>query len=658
MSKTQAAQNARPIDAPTSLGGDSVKTGSANSGANSRNESIRIGSKTLAQIRSDFPILSKQINGHPLVWLDNGATTQRPQVVIDRLKYYYENENSNVHRGAHTLAAASTDAYENARNIVRDFIGAPSSQEIVFVRGTTEAINLVANAYVKPTLQPGDEIIVSIGEKKVKIYISATLRNFFGKNSQISVPESTVRKALANLTSTYPEGEKVLFDENNKLRSFIKIYLNGKNLNVDTFWDARLPDDSEILLLPAIAGGAPIEESQNAHVESLISDERRKAVSFDDSEVERFGKHLMLKDIGVKGQKRIKAAKVVVIGVGALGSPVIQYLAAAGVGTIKAIDFDEITLENLQSQVLHGTRDVKRPKVASAKDKVKNINKNIVFEAVKEQLDASNIEAEIEGYDLVIDCTDNYKARYLINDACALHSIPLVFGAIYQFEGQVGIFNLDGGPCLRCQYPSPPPAGLIPSCAEGGAISPLPGIVGSIQANEALKLILGIGEHLNGKILHVDSLYLTSRILKVQRDCHCPICGNNPTITNVEDIDYEELCGLKTENETPVEGFTPEELAHRIENGDDMTIVDVREPHERAILRFPNAIVIPIGQLVRRQKELDPNKDTIFVCKQGKRSELAINTLREAGYTGPLYNLKGGIDAMKDIMFSHEGAWL
>ena len=453
----------------------------------------------------------------------------------------------------------------------------------------------------------------------MRIYISATLRNFFGKNAQVSVPENTVRKALANLISTYPEGEKVLFDENNKLRSFIKIYLNGKNLNVDTLWDATLEDDSEILLLPAIAGGAPIEESQSKHVESLISDERRKEVAFDDSEIERFGKHLMLKDIGVKGQKRIKAAKVVVIGVGALGSPVIQYLAAAGVGTIKAIDFDEVSLENLQSQVLHGTRDVKRPKVASAKDKVKNINKNIVFEAVKEQLDASNIEAEIEGYDLVIDCTDNYKARYLINDACALHGIPLVFGAIYQFEGQVGIFNLE---------------------------------------NEALKLILGIGEHLNGKILHVDSLYLSSRIFKVERDCHCPICGNNPTITNVEDIDYEDLCGLKTTNETPVEGFTPEELAKRIDNGDDITIVDVREPHERAILRFPNAIVIPIGQLVRRQKELDPNKDTIFICKQGKRSELAINTLREAGYTGPLYNLKGGIDAMKDIMFSHEGAWL
>ena len=491
----------------------------------------------------------------------------------------------------------------------------------------------------------------------MKIYISATLRNFFGRSAQVEIPASSVRKALAILLDMYPDAKKVLYDDSNKLRSFIQIYVNDKIL-IDALWDTPLSEETEILLLPAIAGGAPIEESQDVAVESLISDERRKEVSFDDSEVERFGKHLMLREIGVKGQKRIKAAKVVVVGAGALGSPVIQYLAAAGVGTIKVIDFDEVTLENLQSQVLHGTRDIKRPKVASAKDKVKNINKNIVLEAEKVQLEASNILEQIDGYDLVVDCSNNYKARYLINDACALHGIPLVFGAIYQFEGQVGIFNLDGGPCLRCQYPSPPPPGLIPSCAEGGAISPLPGIVGSIQANEALKLILGIGEHLNGKILHVDSLYLTSRILKVERNRSCPICGNNPTITNVEDFDYEEFCGLKVNDEIPVEGFTPEELAKKIDNGDPMTIVDVREPHERAILRFPNAVVIPIGQLARRQKELDPNKDTVFICKQGKRSILAINTLREAGYTGPLYNLKGGVDAMKDIMFSHEGAWL
>ena len=225
----------------------------------------------------------------------------------------------------------------------------------------------------------------------MKIYISATLRNFFGRNSRIEIPASSVRKALAILLDMYPDAKNVLYDDGGKIRNFIQIYINGKSLTVDALWETPLPEETEILLLPAIAGGAPVEESQIAAVESLISDERRKEVAFDDSEVERFGKHLMLKEIGVKGQKRIKAAKVVVAGAGALGSPVIQYLAAAGVGTIKVIDFSEVSLENLQSQVLHGSRDIKRPKVASAKDKVKNINKNIELIAEKVQLDSSNI---------------------------------------------------------------------------------------------------------------------------------------------------------------------------------------------------------------------------------------------------------------------------
>ena len=485
----------------------------------------------------------------------------------------------------------------------------------------------------------------------MKVYISATLRNFFERNSVLDVPKSNISEILTYLTDEYVESKKILFDTDGNLRSFVQIYVGEDNWTDKELWNKELDNSAEVLLLPAIAGGAPVE--------SIIPDERRKAVSFDDAEVERFGRHLLLKDIGVKGQKRIKAARVVVVGAGALGSPVIQYLAAAGVGTIKVIDFDDVSLENLQSQVLHTSRDLKRPKVASAKDKVKNINRNINFEAENIKLEAENIVNEIDGYDLVIDCTDNYKARYLINDACVLCGIPLVFGAIYQFEGQVGIFNLNHGPCYRCQFPAPPEAGLVPTCSEGGAISPLPGIIGSIQANEALKLIIGIGEHLDGKLLVVDSLNLRNRILKVNKNNNCPICGGHAVITKVEEFDYEEFCGLKeVEEEIPIEGFTPDELAKRIENGDQMTIVDVREPHERAIMRFPNAIVIPIGQLARRKNELNPEIDTIFVCREGKRSILAINTLREAGYAGPMYNLKGGIEAMKDIIFTHEGAWL
>ena len=485
----------------------------------------------------------------------------------------------------------------------------------------------------------------------MKVFISATLRNYFGRNPVIEVSQNSIGKILENLTDEYPESKKILFNDENKLRSFVQIFVGEDNKTNEKYWNDEIPENTEVLLLPAVAGGSPLE--------SIIPDERRKAVFFDDAEVERFGRHLLLKDIGVKGQKRIKAARVAVIGAGALGSPVIQYLAAAGVGTIKVIDFDEVKLENLQSQVIHTNRDLNRPKVASAKDKVRNINRNINFEDRNVKIDAENIVSEIDGFDIVLDCSDNFKARYLINDACVICNIPLVFGAIYQFEGQVGIFNLNGGPCLRCQFPAPPEAGLVPSCSEGGAISPLPGIIGSIMANEALKLIIGIGEHLDGKLLVIDTLYLTSRILKIKQNKECAVCSKEARITRVEDFDYEEFCGLKEiEEEIPIEGFTPEELAKKIESGEPITIVDVREPHERAILRFPNAIVIPIGQLARRKNELDPEHDTVFICKEGKRSILAINTLREAGYAGPLYNLKGGMDAMKDVIFSHEGAWL
>lgn len=484
-----------------------------------------------------------------------------------------------------------------------------------------------------------------------KVYISATLRNFFDKNASVEVDALNVKQALAQLAEKFPDSSEILYDAEGKLRSFIQIFVGEENRTHTLLWEKELAAGHEILLLPTIAGGAPIE--------SVISDERRKAVSFDDKEVEQFGKHLMLREIGVKGQKRIKAAKVVVIGAGALGSAVIQNLAVAGVGTIKIVDPNDVTLESLQNQVLHTLRDVNRPRVASAKDKIKSFNRNIVVDAVKEEVTAENIQSLIEGYDIVVDCSDNYKSRYLVSDACALNKVPEVFGAIYQYEGQVAVFNLNDGPCYRCLFREPPPSGLVPTCASSGTISTLPNIIGSIQANEVLKLIAGIGETLAGKLLIIDSLYLTSRVVNVKRHEECPVCSEHPTITQVEAVDYDELCGLKVLSEEEiVEGVEPEVLAKRIHDGEPLTVIDVREPHERAILRFPGAIAIPIGQLARRQNELDPTKDTIFICKQGKRSILAVNTLREAGYTGPMYNLKGGVDAMKDIMFIHEGAWL
>lgn len=486
---------------------------------------------------------------------------------------------------------------------------------------------------------------------QISVYISATLRAFVNKKSKLELEGATVREVLTHLQEEYPESKNALFDETGALRPFVRVYVNDRKISEGADWDAAIQESDTVLLLPSIAGGAPTE--------SIISDERRKEVSLDDAEIERFNKHLMLREIGVKGQKRIKAARVLIVGLGALGAPVVQYLAAAGIGTIGIADPGEVSLGDLQSQVIHGTRDVRRPRIASARDTIKAINPKIKIEAISEELDADNIADIIADYDIIVDCSDNYRARYLISDACALTGKPEVYGAIYQFEGQVSVLDARSGPCFRCLYPSPPPVGLVPTCASGGVISPLPGIIGSIQANEVLKLIIGGGESLLGKLLVVDSWNNRTSILNVDKDEKCLVCGREPSITEIENFDYEDFCGLKQdEDEIPVEGIDAEDLVQRIEKGELLTLVDVREPHERAIHRFPNAIVIPIGQLARRQKELDPEVDTVFICREGKRSILAINTLREAGYKGPMYNLRGGIEAAKNIIFSHEGAWL
>lgn len=485
----------------------------------------------------------------------------------------------------------------------------------------------------------------------VKVIVSATLRSFVNRRSELFLQGSTVDEVLQALTDEYPDAAKALFDENGVLRPFVNVFVNDKSIDTLEGRQTKLTDDDVVLLVPVIAGGVPGE--------SVIPDERRKEVLLDDKEIDRYNKHLMLREIGVKGQKRIKAAKVLIAGLGGLGTPLVQYLAAAGVGTIGIVDFDEVSLTNLQSQVIHGTRDVNRPKVASARDTIKAINPFIKIETYQEKLTEENVEDIIANYDIVADATDNYKSRYLINDACVLLGKPLVFGAMYQFEGQVAVYDAERGPCFRCQFPSPPPAGLVPTCAESGVISTLPGIIGSIQANEVLKLIVGGGDSLIGQMFLFDVWNAKARKMEVPKNENCPICGKNPTIFKVKEFDYEDFCGLKESGtEIPVEGITPEELADRIEKGEALTIVDVREPHERSISRFPNAIVIPIGQLARRQKELDPDVDTIFICREGKRSILAVNTLREEGYKGPMYNLIGGMEAAKYIIFSNEGAWL
>ncbi|MDR2633519.1 MAG: molybdopterin-synthase adenylyltransferase MoeB [Treponema sp.] len=376
----------------------------------------------------------------------------------------------------------------------------------------------------------------------------------------------------------------------------------------------------------------------------------RELPELSNDEISRYSRHLLLPEIGISGQRRLKAARVLIVGTGGLGAPLALYLAAAGVGTLGIVDFDVVEESNLQRQVIHGMRDIGRPKVASAQDRIKAINPQCRVIPYNTLLTSANALEILQGYDVVADGTDNYPARYLVNDACVLLGLPLVYGSIFQFEGQVSVFYAKQGPCYRCLYPEPPPPGLVPSCAEGGVLGVLPGMVGTMQANEVLKLIVGSGADspnpcapLIGRLLLFDAWKLRFRELRIDKDPACPVCGLSPSLHEL--IDYEHFCGLKKETgEEPVEIIEPEELKARLDAGDPLQIIDIREPHERAIVKFPQAKPIPLGQMVRRINEFDPQVDAVFICKIGQRSVFAIRALREAGYTGRLLNLRDGVN--------------
>ncbi len=470
----------------------------------------------------------------------------------------------------------------------------------------------------------------------VKLIVPTTLRNYTGRNSELSLTGNTVLDIFKALAEQYPDTKNIIFDANEKPMVFINVFIGTTNIKQIDGFDTVLKDGDTLTLIPAIAGGAITE--------SVISKEREKENKLDNDEILRYSRHLLLREVGVKGQKKLKSAKVLIAGLGGLGAPLAQYLAAAGVGTIGLVDFDKVDTTNLQRQVIHGTRDVNRPKVASAKDSIRAINPKVKVEVFNEMLTSDNVLDILSGWDIVADATDNYVARYLINDACSILGIPDVFGAMYQFEGQVSVFYAKYGPCYRCVYPAPPPAGLVPTCSQGGVLGVLAGIIGSFQANEVIKLIVGGGESLIGKILSIDAWNNRYQVFDVAKDKECHICGERAEIKNIEEIDYQELCGLKVEEEEPILAIEAIELKKRLDSGEEINLIDVREPHEQAIVQFPGAKYIPIGQLARRQEELNPNVDTIFICKEGKRSILAIKTLKEAGYKGACYNLKDGLN--------------
>ena len=365
-------------------------------------------------------------------------------------------------------------------------------------------------------------------------------------------------------------------------------------------------------------------------------------------EILRYSRHLIMPEVGMDGQLKLKSAKVLCIGAGGLGSPLALYLAAAGVGTLGIVDFDVVDFTNLQRQILHSTADVGRPKLKSAAEKIKAMNPEVELRPFETRLTSQNALALFRDFDLVVDGTDNFATRYLVNDACVLTGKPNVYGSIFRFEGQVSVFATENGPCYRCVYPEPPPPGLVPSCAEGGVLGVLPGLVGVMQATEAIKLILGAGDPLIGRLLLVDALGMKFRELKLRKDPDCPACGRNRTITEL--IDYEQFCGIRGE-EKPAEAnklpeISVEELKRRRDAGEDLFILDVREPHEYQICNLGGHL-IPLNDLPKRVHELDSSREIVAHCKMGGRSAKAVDFLQKAGFK-KVKNLTGGILAWAD----------
>ncbi len=491
----------------------------------------------------------------------------------------------------------------------------------------------------------------------ITVVIPTPLRQFVGGNSEIEVNAATAGDALLELTAEHAELRKHLYNEQNKLRNFINIYVGDEDIRHLDGPATRVKDGETIMIVPSIAGGAGTLLSPSsvpptrmplltftADEASPVGDKSVPA-PFSNEEIARYSRHLILPEVGLEGQKKLKNARVLTIGTGGLGSPLGLYLAAAGIGTLGLVDFDIVDESNLQRQIIHGTKDVGRPKIASATERLLDINPNTKIEAFETRLTSENALELFKDFDVIVDGTDNFQTRYLVNDACVLTGKPNVYGSIFRFEGQASVFWAEKGACYRCLYPEPPPPGLVPSCAEGGVLGVLPGIVGTIQANEVIKVILGAEGILLNRLLLFDAWKMAFRELKLKKDPNCPLCGENATIKEL--IDYEEFCGLKpAKEETPkLEEITATELKSLIDNNEDIQIIDVREQFEYDIARIPNAKLIPLGEVVNRICEIDKDKTTIVQCKGGVRSARAIDFLMAAGFEGRLINLRGGIGA-------------
>jgi sulfur-carrier protein adenylyltransferase/sulfurtransferase len=465
----------------------------------------------------------------------------------------------------------------------------------------------------------------------VRVMIPTPLRVHAEGKAAAEFPAKTVAEALGHLTAEFADLKQHLFTDEGKLRSFVNVYLNGEDIRYLAQENTATKDGDTINIIPSIAGGAPVAVA---------------AEKLSNEEILRYSRHLIMPEVGMEGQLKLKKAKVLLIGTGGLGAPLGLYLAAAGVGKLGLVDFDVVDFTNLQRQVTFGSSDVGKPKSEAARARLSNLNPDIEVKAFETKLTSDNALELFKDFDIIVDGTDNFPTRYLVNDACVLLGKPNVYGSIFRFEGQASVFATKDGPCYRCLYPEPPPPGLVPSCAEGGVLGILPGLVGVIQATETIKLILGQGDPLVGRLLLVDALGMKFRELKLRKNPECPVCGPNRTITKL--IDYDEFCGIRGGEAAPATGgdlaeISVEELKKKLDNKEDIFILDVREPHEYQICNL-NGYLIPLGDLPKRVAELDSSREIVAHCKMGGRSAKAVAFLQQSGFT-KVHNLTGGITA-------------
>jgi len=459
------------------------------------------------------------------------------------------------------------------------------------------------------------------------VRIPTPLRRYSAERAEFETSAETVFAALEALFVTHPLLRAFVLDGGGRVRGSVSVYVNGDDIRFLGGLEAQLTNGDTVALIPAIAGG--------------VGDLSR-------SELLRYSRHLLLPEVGLEGQRKLKESGVVIVGVGGLGSPAALYLAASGVGRIGIVDCDTVDESNLQRQIVHDTRWLGRSKVESARDRLTALNPDVEVVTFEEKLTSDNALAILGRFDVVVDGTDSFATRYLTNDACFFLKRPNVYGSIFRFEGQVSVFWPGKGPCYRCVYPTPPEPGLVPSCAEGGVLGVLPGVIGCLQATEAIKILIGRGKTLVGRLVTYDALDLRFEEYRLRADPACPLCGSNPTVVSL--VDYELFCGTsRGGNEPTADDITPAELLSWRNDGRTLQLVDVREAHEAAICSIPGARLIPFGTLGARLQELDPGLPVVVHCKSGTRSARAAVVLKAAGFT-EIRNLKGGILAwIRDV---------